>query len=445
VVETLRGPSTTSGMTDAASADASTSTWLKVFDLGTRSKPGDAGATSSATDPDNSMSAIATRRSATYVGFCGYCDTLNKLSTSKMLFRNGLATNVGGSAAPKAGTTAGWHVVKPQGLPNRYITSIAIDPQDRSTVFVTLGGYTRRWVPPGAVGDVNRQIGRGHLFVSHDAGRHFRNISGDLPDTPANWVTLRKRQLLVGTDVGAFASGLRGARQTSPRFARLAGLPAAPVASIQLKPNDPNLAVLALFGRDVWTYRFDRSVSVPQTTPPQPPTMGTVAQAWDFEPDAQGWTSSGTPTWQRGAPGHGSGTADAPSGSAFAVAGPTGYLDNVDATLTSPAVSVPAGTGVLQWSMRLDTEAGFDTVAAQVSADDGATWSTLGSWSGRNADAPGWSTYTVGFPSAGHDVQVRFHFTSDSLCSNLGGPLCSSTSGWDGVHVDDVRIGTAGG
>lgn len=445
VVETLMGSSTTSGMTDAADADASTTTWRKVFDLGTRSAPGDAGATSSSADPDNSMSAIATRRNATYVGFCGFCDTLNKLSTTASLFRNGLATNVGGSAAGAAGTAAGWHVVKPKGLPNRYITSIAIDAKDQKTVYVTLGGYTRRWLPPGAVGDANAQIGRGHLFVSRDAGRHFRDISGNLPDSPAGWVTVRRHQLLVGTDVGAFASGARGTRQSDPRFARLAGLPAAPVSSIQLKPNNPNVAVLALFGRGVWTYGFARKYPVPDNPGPQVPTIGTVAQTWDFEADAQGWTADGLPsTWTREQPGHGSGTAEDANGFAFDVAGPLNYLDNADTTLTSPATAVPAGTGVLRWSMRLDTEGGFDPVTVQVSTDRGASWATLGTYSGKNPDAPGWSSYAVAFPAPGGDVQVRFHFTSDSLCSAPGGPVCSSTSGWDGVHVDDVTLGTTG-
>lgn len=444
VVETLRGPSTSSGMTDAADADAGTTTWIKVFDLGTRSAPGNPDASPTATDPANSMSAIATRRNATYVGFCGQCDTLNKLSTSKTVFRNGLATNVGGSKAPAAGTVDGWHIVKPKGLPNRYITSIAIDPKDQKTVFVTLGGYTRRWLPPGAVGDANPRIGRGHLFVSHDAGRHFADVTGNLPDSPASWVTLRGKQLLVGTDVGAFASGPRGAKQSDPRFARLGGLPAAPVASIQLKPNNPNVAVLALFGRDVWTYTFSRKLPIPDTHAPEPPSVGTVVQSWDFEADAQGWTTGGGPTtWTRESPGHGSGTADDDAGNAFDVAGPLGYVDNVDATVTSPAVTVPAGEGVIEWSMRLDTEAGYDPVAVEVSTDGGSTWSSLGSYSGQNADAPGWSPYSVAFPAPGGDVQVRFHFTSDSLCSNLGGPVCASVDGWDGVHVDDVTIGTA--
>jgi len=446
VVETLRGPDTASGMTDAGSADASTTTWLKVFDLGTRSHPGDAAATSSASDPDNSMSAITTRGNATYVGFCGQCDTLNKLAPTKAVFRNGLATNVGSSTAGRAGTAAGWHVVKPKGLPNRYITSLAVDPKDSRTVYATLGGYTRRWVPPGAVGDANAQLGTGHLFVSHDAGRRFRDITGNLPDAPASWVTVRKHQLLVATDVGAFASGLRGTVQTTPRFARLGGLPAAPVASVALKPDNPNVAVLALFGRDVWTYTFKTKVHVPVPAAPAPPAIGTEVQKWDFESDGQGWTASGTPTrWTRGTPGHGSGPADSSTGNAFAVAGPTGYVDDASTDLTSSAVDVPRGTGVLEWAMRLGTESGADVVDVQVSTDGAKTWQSLRTLSGDNPDTPGWTTYTAAFAAPGGPVQVRFTFTSDELCSNvLHQAVCSTSATWDGVHVDDVRIGTAG-
>jgi hypothetical protein len=42
-------------------------------------------------------------------------------------------------------------------------------------------------------------------------------------------------------------------------------------------------------------------------------------------------------------------------------------------------------------------------------------------------------------------VQVRFHFVSDSLCSGLGGPVCASSNGWDGVHLDDVVVGKPAG
>ena len=440
VVETTLGAATAAGMTPADKADGSTNTWIKVYDLGTRSQPGDRAADPTTTDPANSMSAVALDNQSEYVAFCGYCDTLNKLSATRMVFQNGLATNVGGSAKPKVGSRQGWHIAAARGLPNRYVTSIAVDPANAKKIFVTLGGYTRRWLPPGAVGDVNKKIGTGHLYVSTDAGESFRDVSGNLPDAPANWVSVRRHQLLVGTDVGAFASDTEGTQTRTPRFARLGGLPPAPVTSITLKPGNPNLAVLALFGRDVWTYSFTKKLKVADQPGPVVPVLHNVIKSFDFESGAQGWTTSGTPTWMAGSPGHRSGTTSDTSGSAYSVSGPVGYLDNLDATLTSPSVTVPKGTAVVQWSMRLDTEPGLDIVEAQWSPD-GTTWTSLGSFSGQNASAPGWSTYTALLASNGGPIRVRFHFTSDSLCSNLGGPVCSSLTGWDGVHVDDVKVG----
>jgi hypothetical protein len=308
-------------------------------------------------------------------------------------------------------------------------------------VFVTLGGYTRRWVPPGAVGDANAQIGVGHVFRSTDGGDSFVDVTGNLPDVPATWVELRGDQLLVGTDVGAFASQTGGAYATAATFAPFKDLPAVPVSSIVLKPGDPNTAVVAAFGRGVWTYGFDTKLPVPVETPPTPtPTVGQKYASYDFEADAQGWTTTGTPAWQRGSPGHGTDKADAPSGSAFAVAGNVGYLDNMDTSVAAPSVMTEAGPALMEWWMRLDTEGGYDTVAAEWSRN-GTDWTTLATYSGKNDAHPGWSRYAVPFESPGGNVQVRFHFISDSLCSGVGGPICSSTSGWDGVHVDDVVLG----
>ncbi len=441
VVETLVGPSTTAGMTDAKDADSSTTTWIKVFDLGTRKHPGSASATSSASDPDNSMSAVANVGSTSYVGFCGHCDTLNKPFSSTAVFKNGLATNVGGKLTSRKGTARGWHVVPAKGLPNRYITSIAIDPANRKRVFVALGGYTRRWVPPGVTGDTNSRLGTGNLYRSVDGGRTFRKWSANLPDTTASWVTVRGSQLLVGTDVGAFASNARGVRR-SPTYARMKGLPRTPVSSITLKPNNHNKAVVAQFGRGVWTYVFDRKVKTPSAGTPSAPVLGTPVASYDFESGAQGWTAGGAPTtWQRGTPGHGAGTSEAAGGNAFSVSGLTGYVDNLDATLTSPAITLPKGRAVVRFAARLDVEA-YDPVTVEWSSD-GSTWKPIGSYSGTNPDNPGWTTYSVLLPSPGGQVQVRFHFTSDAFCSAVGTPLLCAETSYDGVHVDDVAVGPA--
>ena len=189
---------------------------------------------------------------AAYVGFCGYCDALNDRP-----FRNGLATNVGGEKPPKALSSDGWHKAKAAGLPNRYVTSVQIDPIDGRTVYVTLGGYSRRWLPVGALGEGAVGVGSGHVFTSTDAGDTFTDVSGNLPDIPANWSVARNGQLVVGTDIGVFIAG----DTSGGRYQVLGtGLPTVPVYTMQLKPKasdaEPDQLVVATQGRGVWTYTF---------------------------------------------------------------------------------------------------------------------------------------------------------------------------------------------
>jgi hypothetical protein len=184
----------------------------------------------------------AATTSAAYVGYCGYCDSLNTRP-----FDNGVATNVGGT----------WHTATAAGLPRRYITSVAVDPVDPKTVYVTLGGYSRRWLPVGAVGESTRDVGTGHVFKSTDAGEHFTDVSGDLPDVPAESTLVRNGHLIVATDVGVFASG----GTAGEAYQQLGtGLPAAPVYSLELKPKatdgEPDVLVAATQGRGVYRYEL---------------------------------------------------------------------------------------------------------------------------------------------------------------------------------------------
>ncbi|MDX6687357.1 MAG: hypothetical protein QOF86_3485, partial [Baekduia sp.] len=194
-----------------------------------------------------------TSASAAYVGFCGFCDTI----TQGTPFANGIATNVGGDKPGAAGSPDGWHIAAAAGLPSRYITSVQIDPADPRTVYVTLAGYGRRWAFPGAVGEDAGRIGTGHVFKSTDAGATFTDISGDLPDVPANWTVVHDGQLVVGTDIGAFISGNRAGGSYSVLGT---GLPTTPIATMRLKPGDQDLMVVATYGRGVYTYRFPARV-----------------------------------------------------------------------------------------------------------------------------------------------------------------------------------------
>ncbi len=176
---------------------------------------------------------------------------------------------------------------------------------------------------------------------------------------------------------------------------------------------------------------------IPPQPPPPPPQLGTPYTSYTFDAGDEGWTTSGTPTWSRSSPGTTTGTDDSTT-SAFGLEGPTQYIDSVDASLTSPPIATDAGLAVLQFWLKTDTEAGFDYVSAQWSSD-GATWHTIGQYSGRNDDYPNWSLVTLGFDSPGGNVQVRFRFTSDTLCSALSGPACGETL--TGAEVDEVVVG----
>lgn len=256
VVETVDGPNTCVSADNQLVNLTVTCTWTKVFDLGTNQHPGDADASAGGRDPANSISAINLRGDAAYVGFCGPCGLLN----TKVTFKRGLATNVGGDKPPRKMTSDGWHIAAARGLPNRMITSTAIDEKDPRTLYVTLGGYeAREWRPPGSFGDKNKQIGRGHVFVSRDAGQTFADVSGDLPNTPALWVVRWDGQLVVGTNVGAFiSSDLKGSR-----WALLGtGLPSVLVTSLQVAPQDPDLLVASTFGRGVYIYESPKAAKV---------------------------------------------------------------------------------------------------------------------------------------------------------------------------------------
>lgn len=199
------------------------------------------------------MTTVELYSDAAYVGFCSTCDIINKNPKAGQIFESGIATNVGGDEPAEKGSPAGWHIAAAQGLPDRYVSSIAIDPADPKTVYVALAGYAnRQWWPPGSFNDANTNRGQGHVFRSTDAGETFTDISGSLPDVPARSIEVNRGQLLVGTDVGLFLSN----NTSGQRWAALAGLPNVPVVSVKNMPGAPDKVVLATFGRGVYSYTF---------------------------------------------------------------------------------------------------------------------------------------------------------------------------------------------
>jgi hypothetical protein len=174
--------------------------------------------------------------------------------------------------------------------------------------------------------------------------------------------------------------------------------------------------------------------------PPPPaevePVLGEPYASYTFDGSAEGWTTSGVPTWLRTAPGTKTGSDDAATAS-FGIEGPGQYVDNMDAALTSPAIATEAGQTVLEFWLKMDIEDGFDFVRAEWSAD-GVNWVAISQFTGRGASYPNWEKFTLGFESPGGNVQVRFRFTSDLLCSGTN-PACGTL--YPGARVDEVVVG----
>jgi hypothetical protein len=271
IAETTYGPGTTTaaflGLTGTdtqltcgpgAPVFSASTDWKLVYDLGTTN-----GFT-------NTASAVDVRDDAVYAGFCGSCDIV----TQGLPFHSGIATNVGGSKDPKRMTSNGWHKASAIGLPQRIVNSVTIDPNNNRTVYVTLGGYGRRWIPPGSLGDDVSKVGVGHVFVSHDAGEHFTDISGNLPDLAANFAVLHDGDLIVANDLGVYslANVAKATSSTATYYVVGKGLPKAPVVHLQITPRSRDELLAASYGRGAYVIKL-KAGSIPGgSTSGRPPT-----------------------------------------------------------------------------------------------------------------------------------------------------------------------------
>ncbi|MFA6235067.1 MAG: hypothetical protein WC824_12915, partial [Bacteroidota bacterium] len=105
-----------------------------------------------------------------------------------------------GRAQVTTNAGASWRRID-AGLPERFITDIAVHPRDARRAVYTVSGF-----------------GSGHAQLTTDGGSTWRDISGGgtaaLPDAPAStvlWHPLRDSVIYVGTDVGLFVTTDQGA------------------------------------------------------------------------------------------------------------------------------------------------------------------------------------------------------------------------------------------
>jgi photosystem II stability/assembly factor-like uncharacterized protein len=87
------------------------------------------------------------------------------------------------------------------GLPDRWVTRVAVDPNDASVAYVTFSGY--RYDSPLP-----------HVYRTTDYGSTWNNIASNLPEVPVNAIVIdpeNTARLYVGTDYGVYYTTDTGA------------------------------------------------------------------------------------------------------------------------------------------------------------------------------------------------------------------------------------------
>jgi hypothetical protein len=128
-------------------------------------------------------------------------------------------------------------------LPKRYISGVRIDVNDPTHAFLSLSGYSRKWM----IGPDDPGVG--HVFEKTSASATWVDVSGNLPDVPMDDIVFAAGKLVVATDFGVFTSSNDGVT-----WSRLGtNLPNVVVNQLVLDPKG-NL-VAATHGRGVWTIK----------------------------------------------------------------------------------------------------------------------------------------------------------------------------------------------
>jgi photosystem II stability/assembly factor-like uncharacterized protein len=133
------------------------------------------------------------------------------------------------------------------GLTLRWITSVAADPSDERIVYVTLSGYRYDSYMP-------------HVYRSENGGDTWQDISGDLPEAPANDIIVDPEldsTLYLATDFGVFVTYNLGENW----WVLGDNLPNVPVVDIDFHQPTRTL-IAATYGRSMYTFNVDQVVSV---------------------------------------------------------------------------------------------------------------------------------------------------------------------------------------
>ena len=172
--------------------------------------------------------------------WCGPC---NPSFPSGSGFQAGIVmlSNSGGTWHANAQECTGSPACPTAGLPNRYITGIKIDTANPNHAYLSLSGYSRHWI----IGPDDPGVG--HVYQTITGGTSWTDISGNLPDIPANDIVLNGQALIAASDIGVYTSADNGST-----WSRLGNnLPNVVVSQILVDPNGSLVA--ATHGRGIWT------------------------------------------------------------------------------------------------------------------------------------------------------------------------------------------------
>lgn len=123
-------------------------------------------------------------------------------------------------------------------LPNRWVTQIAVHPQNNNKIYVSFSGYKHAEYTP-------------HIYSSNNQGDTWTDISGNLPQAPINDVIVQKDKIIVATDVGVYVSKNEG-----KEWLMLGNmLPNVPVTDLDYHVAT-NKLLAATYGRSMYEYVF---------------------------------------------------------------------------------------------------------------------------------------------------------------------------------------------
>jgi photosystem II stability/assembly factor-like uncharacterized protein len=138
------------------------------------------------------------------------------------------------------------------GLPLRWVTRVAADPYDENTVYVTLSGYRYNNYLP-------------HVFRSANGGSGWQDITGNLPDAPANDIIvdpLLDSTLYLATDFGVFIT-----RNLGQDWSMLGDdLPNVPIVDLDFH-QPTRMLIAATYGRSMYTFDLDQLVNITDDLP----------------------------------------------------------------------------------------------------------------------------------------------------------------------------------